>query len=372
VNEPRDMPDSFVRTALQLLPVPDHGDTFWTELDALLDAEPHLADEPALAVGPTATTVDPPVDARPTRVHPVLELVPDGSQRLVPPALRRRSNAVLTAVAVAAGLMVVVAGTNLVRQRADTVSTTELADSAEDPKGDIVSSTSTSVATIVGHDADVPTDAVMTWVAALAAGDTEAAWASMGPASQAHFGSPSAFAAEDSSLAEGYGAWSGVTPDRVLVTPVASGDDGVMVVVTLVGDVSQEGTMQPRADAFPVRIVDGAAHVEPFAFAGELEVVVPEPVPAGGTRPVVSSDDALVVVVPRGVDAPTIRLDDGSTLICGESEGTDLTELDGAPGQRCSYQPDGGIPAGQRVFTVAFLSPDGSDISAESVLFEAA
>jgi hypothetical protein len=368
-------PDAFVRTALQLLPVPDHGESFWTELDALLDAEPpHLVDEPALAVGPTATRVASPLLTVATRhaEDDAFELVPDGSQRLVPRALRRRSNAVLTAVAVAAALMVVVAGTNLVRQRADTVGTTELADSTDDTKGEVISSTSSSIATIVGRDAEVPTDAVMAWVAALATGDTESAWASMGPASQAHFGSQSAFVAEGARLAEGYGAWSAATPDDVIVTPVISGDDGAMVVVTLVGEVSQEGTMQQRADAFPVRMVDGAAQVEPFAFAGELEIVVPEPVPADGKRPVVSSDDALVVVVPRGVDAPTIRLDDGETLVCGESAGTELTELDGAPGQRCSYHPDGGIPAGKRVLTVAFLSPDGSGISAESVLFEAA
>jgi hypothetical protein len=100
--------------------------------------------------------------------------------------------------------------------------------------------------------------------------------------------------------------------------------------------------------------------------------VVPAPVPAGGTRPIVDEDDDLVVVVPRGVGAPMIRLDDGQTLVCGEAEGTELTELETAPGQRCSYHPDGGIEPGQRVFTVAFLSPDGTGISAEAVLFEAA
>ena len=142
--------------------------------------------------------------------------------------------------------------------------------------------------------------------------------------------------------------------------------------MTLVGTINQEGSPQHRADAFPVRVVDGVARLEPFAFAGELEIVVPEPVPHGGTRPIVQSDDELVVVVPRGVDAPMIRLDDGQTLVCGEAEGTELTELETAPGQRCSYRPDSGIDAGDHVFTVAFLSPDGTGISAESVLFEAA
>jgi hypothetical protein len=100
--------------------------------------------------------------------------------------------------------------------------------------------------------------------------------------------------------------------------------------------------------------------------------VVPELAPDGGDRPVVEVDDELVVVVPRGVEAPVIRLDDGDTLVCGQAEGTELTELEESPGQRCSYKPDGGIEPGERVLTVAFLSSDGTGISAESVLFEAA
>ena len=78
-------------------------------------------------------------------------------------------------------------------------------------------------------------------------------------------------------LAEGYGAWSAAEPDDVLVTPVAADDDGTIAVVTLVGTVEQEGTTQARADAFPVRIVDGDVVLEPFASAGDLEVVIPEP-----------------------------------------------------------------------------------------------
>lgn len=375
MSESSELPDPIVRTALQLLPVPDHGETFWTELDALLDAEPpRQVEEPALAVGPAVRTE---ASAAATAVGSramgrVAQLEPDPSLRIVPPTLRRRSNVALTAVAVAAALTVVVAGTNLVRQRADTgVGLTELANGGDSQRSQLVSST-TSIATISDQDASAPKEAVLTWVAALGQGDMEAAWASMGSASQDHFGSESAFESEVANMAGAYGAWSAATPNDVIVTPVGPAADGVLVVVTLVGTVSQGGTKQERADAFPVRIVDGTAHVEPFAFAGEVEVVVPEPVSTAGTRPVVRSDDKLVVVVPRGVEAPMIRLDDGDTLVCGESAGTELTELDGAPGQRCSYQPDGGIPAGTRVLTVAFASPDGSGISAESVLFEAA
>lgn len=363
-DHPDVRPDQFLRTALQLLPVPDHGTDFWSELDALLAAEPAPADRPLKRDTRRTLVADPATAPAPRAAAPGrgLALVPDHSMALVPPALRRTSNVVLSAVAVAAAVVVVVAGTTLVRQRSsDSTDTTEAA----------VAST-TSLVAVTGADAEAPTEAVLAWVAALGDGDMTTAWDALGPGSQAHFGSETAFAAEEGAMVQSYGAWSATTPDDVLVTPVVAGADGQVVVVTLVGTVSQEGTEQRRADAFPVRIVDGEARVEPFAFAGELEIVVPEPVPAGGTRPVVQADGELIVVVPRGVEAPTIRLDDGDPLVCGAAEGTELTEADDAPGQRCSYQPEGGIPAGARVLTVAFVAPDGSGVAAEAVLFEAA
>jgi hypothetical protein len=362
--------DVVVETALRLLPVPDHGPEFWADLDALLASEPapHVV-EPALATGP-------PADHPHTFGDRLVELVPDTALALLPPALRRRSNVVLSAVAVAAAVMVVVAGGLLVRDRVGSgAGTEEVASRAGQPEDGgaetTVEATPTSTRTVGDADAAVPTAAVLEWVAHLGAGDTGAAWASMGPASQAHFGSESAFAAEGSALAEGYGAWSTAEPD-VLVTALTSSGDGSLLIVTLIGTVEQEGSRTRRAEAFPVRVVDGVAHLEPFAFAGELEVVAPGQAPAEGSLPMVSTDDELVVVVPRGVDAPTIRLDDGKTLVCGEAEGTDLTELEGSPGQRCSYRPEDGLTAGTRVLTVGFVSTDGTGVAAEAVLFTAA
>jgi hypothetical protein len=359
-------PDHVVRTAIQLLPTPDHGDHFWSELEARLDAEPArvataVADRrPPVTVTPTSGP-----SAVEVRVLEPVALAPLG---VVPPAFQRRSNVVLSAVAVAAAVLVVVAGTTLVRQREDGGTTT--ADLAAGTVSSTSVSVTTSVKTLTGPAAQAPTDAVLAWLAALGEGDTDAAWEAMGPASRDHFGSASAFAAESSALAEGYGAWSAVEPDDVIVTPLVSG--GQLVVVTLVGEVDQEGTRQRRADAFPVRMSGGEAVVEPWAFAGELEMVVPYGDAAGGELPVVADGDELVIVIPRGVQAPTIRLDDEEPMVCGEAEGTDLSQLEGAPGQRCSYHPDGGLPEGRRVLTVAFLSPDGDEVTAESVLFEAA
>src|SRR3546814_20309150 len=138
-----------------------------------------------------------------------------------------------------------------------------------------------------------------------------------------------------------------------------------------VGTIAPEGMTETRADAFPVRITGGTAEPEPFAFAGEIEFVVPAGIPEGGTRPVIE-DDELVVVVPEGVSAPIVRLDDGEAMVCGEAPGTELTELDQASGQRCAISPDGGIPAGQRVLTAAYATPDGGATPAQPVPFPSA
>ena len=124
--------------------------------------------------------------------------------------------------------------------------------------------------------------------------------------------------------------------------------------------------------AVPVRVVDGARLVEPFAFAGEIRVEVPDGSAAAKPLPIVASDRELVIVVPRGVAAPTIRIDGGGPIECGTSPDTQLSQLKDSPGQRCTYGPSKGLTIGTRVLTVAFVAPDGLGIAASSVVFEAA
>lgn len=362
--------DPVVRAALQHLPVPDHGAGFWERVGVALADEPSRpSDEPALAVGPPLASPDlegapataPHRPASPDR--PAIELRPDPSRAVIPPALRSRGNLALAVVALVAAAVVVVAGLTLVQQRAGT-SSEEAGDSG---------ATSTSSTTVVDDGPDSSAGrAVLGWVAAVAAGDLSTAWSALGPSSQAAFGSRSTFEAEQSALAEGFGAWAATPPDQVFVTPAGPAAEGQLVVVTLVGTVSQEGTSARRAVAVPVRLSDGSALLEPFAFAGELDVVVPAPRSSDGAPQVVGVDEALVVVVPRGAGAPIIRLDDGEALVCGDAPGTELVEVDGAAGRRCIYQPDGGIQPGERVLTIVLAAADGAGISAQSVLFEAA
>lgn len=360
-------PDPIVRTALQLLPVPPHEPAFWSRLDVAIDeaggsrAQANAAERRVLVGAPASA---PPAASMP----PVLELEPDPALALVPPSLRRTSNAVLLAVAAAAVVVVALAGNTLLEDRTparsggagDVAPSAALETLVSDAQPDASTPSSLS-----RQGADASSDAVLAWVADLGTGDGEGAWQAMGSASKAHFGTLDAFEAEMSSLSEGYGAWSVAEPEDVLVTPVLDTDDGTIAVVTLVGNVEQEGTMQRRADAFPVRIADGKVVLEPFAFAGALEVVVPDEAP-------VTMGEELVIVVPSDAEAPILRLDDGATIVCGETEGSELTDLEGSPGQRCSYLPPEGIGAGEHTLTMAFIGSDGTSISAGSLLFDAA
>jgi hypothetical protein len=360
-------PDAVVRTALQLLPVPSHGDEFWLRLEASLDAEVQVP----LRVErqPRALTTH----AAPASVAAPLDLEPASSLAVVPPTFRRASNAVLVAVAAAAAVVIAVAGSSLLEQRrgTDVASDAPLAGAAletlvRDAQGDDATLTTLSTE----HEGSSE-DAVLAWVEDLGTGDADGAWSAMGDASQGHFDSQAEFAGMMPDLAEGYGAWSAAEPDDVLVTPVLASGEGTIAVVTLVGMVEQEGVMEARADAFPVRLIDGDVILEPFASAGDLEVVVPEPTSEGDAE-AIDVEEELVFVLPSGAEPPVLRIDGGDTVVCGEAAGTDLHDLEGSTGQRCSYLPEGGFAPGDHVVTVAFLDADGSSITADSLRFEAA
>lgn len=365
--------DGIVRTAVQLLPVPAHADDFWARLERSLDTET-APSKPATRARPVVVAA---ADAtRAPAVTPVLEPAHDPALALVPGALHRTSNALLVAVAAAAIVVVALAGNTLLDERNGTKQITSGGQSQASAELDaLVHGAQPDVvtpSTMSADGEDASSEAVMAWVDDLGSGNGDDAWAAMGPVSQAHFGSQAAFEEQLTSLAEGYGSWSGSDPAQVLITPLLASDEGTLAVVTLVGTVTVEGEQQHRADAFPVRVVDGEATVEPFAFAGELEVVMPEDVPEGGVRPPVPAGEELVVVVPSGAEAPVLRLDDGETVVCGIAEGSELTALEDMPGQRCSYLPAEGISPGEHTLTVAFLGSDGTSISAASLLFDAA
>ena len=363
--DPELEPDVVVGTALQLLPVPAHGDDFWARLEAALDAEPPLQVpvEPVRGRGAD----DPAAPAT------VIELEPDRSLAVVPPMFRRTSNAVLVAVAAAAVVVVGIAGSTLLDDRQGTTVNGPAPSAALETLVEDAQTDGATVTTISAAREDESSEAVLAWVDDLGEGDADAAWAAMGASSQAHFGSQAEFETLMTDLAEGYGAWSAAEPADVLVTPVAADDEGTIAVVTLVGTVDQEGTTQDRADAFPVRFVDGDVVLEPFASAGDLEVVIPEPAGDDGAGyEQVGTGEELVFVLPADAEAPVLRVDGGDTVVCGEADGSELSDLDQSPGQRCAYLPEGGFDVGAHTVTIAFLGPDGASVTAESLRFVAA
>lgn len=358
-------PDAVVRTALQMLPVPAHADDFWTRVDAGLDGASSRS-RPLVAFVPPVAIADPVV----TRVPPEAE--PDPTRALVPRTLRRTSNLLLLGVAAVALVVVGLAGRTLLDARRDGASVAPEAPttaSAElDARLEEARLGSGAPAELSAEQAEAASAAVLSWVDSLRAGRAEAAWENMGAESHAHFGSLAAFEADMAEVAADHAGWE-EDPDQVVVTPVSADDGVVVAVVTLVG-TADGGTT--ATDAVPVRLVDGDALVEPYASAGALEAVVPEPSPLDGELATVGSGDELMVVVPDGAQPPVLRLDDGPTVVCGESADTELIALEELPGRRCAYLPSEEIEAGVHTLTVALAGSDGAAISAESLLFEVA
>jgi hypothetical protein len=368
-------PDPLVETALRLLPVPDHEPDFWARVEEALDAAPPKRSataekRPAASGGPgaagkgalTAAAAAAVSAGRPrTAALPALELVPGPVPGVVPAAMRRPSNVVLSAIAVVAAIAVLVAGATLVRSRTDDGLSDEAA--STEPAG----APSAAPEGLVAPSDEPAAAIVVDWINAVAAGEMEEAWSLLGPRSQTDWGSFDAFASEATGLAEGYGAWR-VSAPEILVTPLGEDGDEGLVVVTLVGAVPQEGTTRVRADAFPVRLVGERGVLELYDSAGVMEIVVPDDVGADGALPVLDPSEEIVLVVPGGV-VPVLRLGDGPVVVCGEAPGTQLTPLEGTPGQRCGYSPPGGLPAGDQVLLAAFTSPDGSSVTAHGAPF---
>jgi hypothetical protein len=260
---------------------------------------------------------------------------------------------------------VAIAGTSLMAERDGTSVSEPEADAALETLVRNAQADGGTVTTLSAEREDESSEAVLAWVDDLGAGDADAAWEAMGEVSQAHFGSQAEFEGSMSDLVEGYGPWSATQPERVLVTPVAAGDDGTIAVVTLIAD--------GRADAFPVRIDGGDVVVEPFASAGDLEVVIPEASSDDGLGwESVGTGEELVFVLPGDAEAPVLQVDGGDTVVCGEADGSELGDLDQSSGQRCAYLPEGGFEPGAHTVTIAFLGPGGDSITAESIQFEAA
>ena len=268
-------PDPFTETALRLLPIPAHGETLLGRPRSSRSTALEPPDRPP----PPAETPADRTDRLAASRGPA-EPVVDEALALVPPALRKRSNAMVVAVAAAAVVVVMLAGTSLVRddeqragrprrrQRVRAVGTL-------DSLGRRRPARRSPPSPCPPATRRRPSDAVPLGSTAVHTGDADAAWKAMGPGSQDHFGTEAAFEEQLAAMDDGVRRLVVVEPEDVLITPVVADDDGTVAVVTLVGTTTTAGETTRRAEAFPVRIVDGKVVLEPFVDAGSVEVAVP-------------------------------------------------------------------------------------------------
>jgi hypothetical protein len=126
-----------------------------------------------------------------------------------------------------------------------------------------------------GVDPSIVRGRVLDWVKALSLGDPEGAWAMMSQVSQEYYGSVEAFERDFlPELSKLWGRWysSGQPPEtdtRVLM----SGGGDALGVVTLNGQVTNEGTFDGDAVAF--RIIAGEAFIEPYSSKIEITPIEP-------------------------------------------------------------------------------------------------
>ena len=341
--------------------------TFWTRLEAALDAEPPLecpSSRPPHPGGRPGPRTPVPVRRRRAGARPSLAVVP--------PAFRRTSNAVLVAVAAAAVVVVGIAGLTLMEERRHDVERPTEARRRPRDAHTRTPSPRRTVTTLTADREDASSEAVLPG-RDLGTGDAEQPGRRWATTSQAHFGSQAEFEAADDRPGRGLRRLVGRGARRRARHPGRGRDEGTFAVVTLIGTVEQEGTAQDRADAFPVRSSTATWSSSPScsrASRGRL----PEPAPATATsREPVGLEEELVFVLPEDAEAPggpDRRRRDGD-LRRGRRLGLTPTSTR-APGQRCAYAPQDGFVAGDHTVTVAFLGPDGDSITAESLQFEAA
>ena len=237
----------------------------------------------------------------------------------------------------------------------DTTTTTpETTTSAPETTTTTVADTTTT--TVIDAPTD-PTEAATGWIAAISAGDADLAWALMAPESQEAIGGREGFDDTFTALQEGWGAWADATDPTGEGSPwvFTNQIDGEVVVVTLAGTVTQEGTEAQRAAALPVMVSGDVALVQPFLRGDPVEFVVPE----GGDEPSVVFPDPVFEVIVPGEPAVQFFVGDEAieSTVTGGSGETSLATTAPVPGLEVG---------GLEVLTVVYL--EEGLINADAIL----
>lgn len=116
-----------------------------------------------------------------------------------------------------------------------------------------------------------PAGVTRAWIAAIAGGDDDGAIALTSSRSLETFGGREGWAANETALAEGWGAWDFAEELEVQAIEL----DASTAIVVLHGLVSQEGPPSEAWAALPVIATDGGDRVEPFLDLGSIEADPP-------------------------------------------------------------------------------------------------
>lgn len=211
-------------------------------------------------------------------------------------------------------------------------------------------------------------DAVLAWIDALAAGDLDTAWALLDVAAQDAVGGRAAFEDLRTDLAEGFGAWADAVDRVAYVAVVEETFQSEVEVVTLVGEVTQEGDTVESLAAVPAIIrSDVGFQVLAFVRGDLVEFVRPVPIdpadPDAATP--LPATGPIEVVVPETATLVVISVDDELVLAVDD---TDLTPADDGRAL-ASFSIDPPLEAGRHALTVVYLDEDV--VHADAVLFDA-
>jgi len=357
--------DPIVAEALEGITVPEHGPTFWDDLDAALTTPV-----------PVARNNEIPTDI----VHDLAPVVP-----LRTPSTAARWRIALVATT-AAALLAVGAAVAMRSNETDldlkpavdpsvAPSTVPAATVGPDPRPN--ASTATTPSTVASTTPSstrsntasskvgkaTPDAAVVAWIEALGAGRIDAAVALVGPRSEAYIRSLGAnVRGVMTESQEGYGAWAN-TPDRS-TTEIDLGvvSDVSSTVVAVSGTWRGEGEDGFRVDAVPATKSgrNGTWLVEPMAFepksGGRLEPVRPS---AGENGLNGLAADATLEATAPGKGTFWFSLDDSAPVkVPGKASGS---------GVRGTWDPPGHMRSRSHLLVVAYA--DGATFTAFAGIF---
>ncbi len=211
----------------------------------------------------------------------------------------------------------------------------------------------------------IPT--VKTWIDAIAQGDARGAWALMSAGAKDRIGSFEEFEARLPELQEGLGAWAESPDVRYYLSVVVSSDREAVAVVTLAGEVMQEGTITTRAQAVPVLVTNNVAYVDQsFEGAYFITPKTPSENSAEGANSVGPGDTFAAYVSPStGVRQVYFAVDGDEVNLMAKTDVIDKQKL-----FAFVEHSDWPLKPGMHVLTIAAETGTGQ-ITAKSLIFEA-